>query len=272
MHRLPDWEILPYDQFSPHPDLVSERLATLYQFSQGAFDVGIVPVTTALQRLPPRAYLAARTFFLRQKDRLDLEALKAQLALAGYAAVQQVMAPGEFCVRGGLVDLFPTGSAVPYRLDLLGEEIETIRTFDVDTQRSIYPVTEVRLLPAREFPMDDEGRARFRANFRERFEGDPTQAPRLQGRLQRHRAGGRRVLPAPLLRRDGDALRLPAAGRHLRRCTGRARRRRGLLARPAKPLGAAARRQRPAAPAAGASSTFRPRSSSSPCRACRAST
>jgi transcription-repair coupling factor (superfamily II helicase) len=174
VHRLPDWEILPYDQFSPHPDLVSERLATLHQFSQGACDVGIVPVATALQRLPPRAWLAARTFFLRQKSRLDLEALKAQLALAGYAAVQQVMAPGEFCVRGGLVDLFPTGSAVPYRLDLLGEEIESIRTFDVDTQRSIYPVAGVRLLPAREFPLDEEGRARFRANFRERFEGDPT--------------------------------------------------------------------------------------------------
>ncbi|NJD89763.1 MAG: transcription-repair coupling factor [Betaproteobacteria bacterium] len=174
VHRLPDWEILPYDQFSPHPDLVSERLATLHQFSQGACDVGIVPVSTALQRLPPRGYLAARTFFLKQKTRLDLDALKAQLAVAGYAAVQQVMAPGEFCVRGGLVDLFPTGSSVPYRLDLLGDEIESIRTFDVDTQRSIYPVAEVRLLPAREFPLDEEGRARFRANFRERFEGDPT--------------------------------------------------------------------------------------------------
>ncbi|MBK6980476.1 MAG: transcription-repair coupling factor [Betaproteobacteria bacterium] len=174
VNRLPDWETLPYDQFSPHPDLVSERLATLHQFSQGACDVGLIPVATALQRLAPRSYLAARTFFLKQKSRLDLEALKAQLALAGYAAVQQVMAPGEFCVRGGLVDLFPTGSAVPYRIDLLGEEIESIRSFDVDTQRSIYPVTEVRLLPAREFPMDDEARARFRANFRERFEGDPT--------------------------------------------------------------------------------------------------
>ncbi len=174
VHRLPDWEILPYDQFSPHPDLVSERLATLHQFSQGACDVGIVPVSTALQRLAPRSYLAARTFFLKQKSRLDLDALRQQLAVAGYAAVQQVMAPGEFCVRGGLVDLFPTGSSVPYRLDLVGDEIESIRTFDVDTQRSIYPVAEVRLLPAREFPLDEEGRARFRANFRDRFEGDPT--------------------------------------------------------------------------------------------------
>ena len=176
VHRLPDWEILPYDQFSPHPDLVSERLATLWQFANGAFDVGLVPVTTALQRLPPRAYLAGRTFELRARAKLDLDALKAQLALAGYAHVQQVMSPGEFCVRGGLIDLYPTGSAVPYRLDLIGEEIETIRTFDVDSQRSIYPVSEVRMLPAREFPMDEEGRAHFRECFRERFEGDPTKS------------------------------------------------------------------------------------------------
>ncbi len=176
VHRLPDWEILPYEQFSPHPDLVSERLSTLWQFGSGAFDVGIVPVTTALQRLPPRAYLAGRTFELKAKTRLDLDALRAQLVLAGYAHVQQVMSPGEFCVRGGLVDLYPTGSAVPYRIDLLGDEIETIRTFDVDSQRSIYPVSEVRMLPAREFPLDEEGRARFRESFRERFEGDPTRS------------------------------------------------------------------------------------------------
>ena len=176
VHRLPDWETLPYDQFSPHPDLVSERLATLWQLAHGAFDAGIVPVATALQRLPPRAYLAGRTFELRAKRKLDLEALRAQLVLAGYSHVQQVMAPGEFCVRGGLIDLYPTGSSVPYRLDLLGDEIETIRTFDVDTQRSIYPVSEVRMLPAREFPLDEEGRAHFRESFRERFEGDPSKS------------------------------------------------------------------------------------------------
>lgn len=176
VHRLPDWEILPYDQFSPHPDLVSERLATLWQFANGAFDVGIVPVTTALQRLAPRPYLAARTFDLKQKERLDLQGLREQLVTAGYAHVQQVMSPGEFCVRGGLIDLFPTGSPVPYRIDLVGDEIETIRTFDVDTQRSIYPVPVVRLLPAREFPLDDAGRARFRDQFRERFERDPSRS------------------------------------------------------------------------------------------------
>ena len=176
VHRLPDWEILPYDQFSPHPDLVSERLSTLWQFANGDFDAGIVPVTTALQRLPPRAYLAGRTFQLEAKTRLDLDSLRAQLVMAGYHHVQQVMSPGEFCVRGGLIDLFPTGSAVPYRLDLMGDEIETIRTFDVDTQRSIYPVSEVRMLPAREFPLDEGGRAQFRESFRERFEGDPTRS------------------------------------------------------------------------------------------------
>ncbi len=176
VHRLPDWEILPYDQFSPHPDLISERLSTLWQFANRDFDVGIVPVTTALQRLPPRSYLAGRTFALKAKTRLDLEALRAQMVLAGYSHVQQVMSPGEFCVRGGLIDLFPTGSAVPYRLDLIGDEIETIRTFDVDSQRSIYPVSEVRMLPAREFPLDDDGRSHFRESFRERFEGDPTRS------------------------------------------------------------------------------------------------
>ena len=176
VHRLPDWEILPYDQMSPHPDLVSERLATLWQFANGAFDAGIVPITTALQRLPPRSYLAGRTFDLKAKTRLDLDAMKSQLVLAGYSHVQQVMTPGEFCVRGGLIDLFPTGSAVPYRIDLVGDEIETIRTFDVDSQRSIYPVTEVRMLPAREFPLDEEGRAHFRECFREKFEGDPTRS------------------------------------------------------------------------------------------------
>jgi transcription-repair coupling factor (superfamily II helicase) len=176
VNRLPDWETLPYDQFSPHPDLVSERLATLYQFSQGAFDIGIVPVTTAMTRLAPREYLAGRSFFLRTKAKFDLERMRADLVGAGYTNTSQVMAPGEYAVRGGLVDLFPMGSAVPYRIDLFGDEIEAIRTFDVDTQRSIYPVNEIRLLPAREFPLDKDGQHHFRENFRDRFEGDPTKS------------------------------------------------------------------------------------------------
>jgi transcription-repair coupling factor (superfamily II helicase) len=176
VHLLPDWETLPYDQFSPHPDLISERLTTLYHVSQGACDVIIVPLATALIRLSPKAYLSANTFMLKKGQRLDTEALRRQCAEAGYHHVTQVISHGEFSVRGGLVDLFPMGSALPYRLDLFGDEIETIRTFDVDTQRSLYPVPEIRLLPAREFPLDEKGINLFRSQFREAFEGDPQRA------------------------------------------------------------------------------------------------
>jgi transcription-repair coupling factor (superfamily II helicase) len=176
IHLLPDWETLPYDHFSPHQDLVSERLATLYQISHNACDVIIVPATTALCRLPPREFLAAHAFFLKQGTKLDLDALRQQLTQAGYTHVTQVLTPGEYSIRGGLVDLFPMGSAVPYRLDLFDQEIESIRTFDVDTQRSIYPVKDVRLLPAREFPLDEAGISRFRQSFREKFEGDPSKS------------------------------------------------------------------------------------------------
>jgi len=176
-HLLPDWETLPYDAFSPHQDLVSERLATLHEIRNGACDVLVVPATTALVRLAPPSFLAAYTFFFRQNEKLDEARLKAQLTLAGYSHVSQVMSPGEYSVRGGLIDLFPMGSALPYRLDLFGDEIETIRTFDADTQRSLYPVREVRLLPGREFPMDEAARTRFRSRWRERFEGDPSRSP-----------------------------------------------------------------------------------------------
>ena len=171
---LPDWETLPYDGFSPHHDLVSERLATLYRIHTGQFDVALVPASTALVRLCPPSYLAAYTFFLHQGTRLDLEALRGQLALAGYQHVTQVVAPGEFCLRGGIVDLFPMGSALPYRIDLDDELIDSIKCFDIDTQRTLYAMNEVRLLPAREFPLDEPGRAKFRSRFRELFEGDPS--------------------------------------------------------------------------------------------------
>ncbi|MDQ1816834.1 transcription-repair coupling factor [Massilia sp. CCM 9210] len=175
-HLLPDWETLPYDAFSPHQDLVSERLATLHEIQNGQCDVLIVPATTALVRLAPPSFLAAYTFFFKQGEKLDETRLKAQLTLAGYTHNSQVMSPGEYSVRGGLIDLFPMGSALPYRLDLFGDEIETIRTFDADTQRSLYPVREVRLLPGREFPMDEAARTTFRSRWRERFEGDPSRS------------------------------------------------------------------------------------------------
>jgi len=173
-HMLPDWETLPYDAFSPHQDLVSERLATLHEIQNKQCDVLIVPATTALVRMGPPSFLASYTFFFKQGERLDEGRLKSQLTLAGYSHVAQVMSPGEYSVRGGLIDLFPMGSVLPYRLDLFGDSIETIRTFDVDTQRSLYPVKEVRLLPGREFPMDENSRSTFRSRWREVFEGDPT--------------------------------------------------------------------------------------------------
>jgi transcription-repair coupling factor (superfamily II helicase) len=175
-HLLPDWETLPYDAFSPHQDLVSERLATLHEISSGQCDVMLVPATTALVRMAPPSFLAAYTFFFQQGESLDEARLKSQLTLAGYTHVTQVMSPGEYSVRGGLIDLFPMGSALPYRLDLFGDTIETIRTFDADTQRSLYPVKQVRLLPGREFPMDEAARTAFRSRWREHFEGDPSRA------------------------------------------------------------------------------------------------
>jgi transcription-repair coupling factor (superfamily II helicase) len=175
---FPDWETLPYDTFSPHQDLISERLATLWRILQskerGDVDVVLLPASTALVRLAPPSFLAGYTFHFTQKQRLDEAALKAQLTLAGYSHVSQVVSPGEYAVRGGLIDLFPMGSPVPYRVDLFGDEVDSIRTFDPDSQRSLYPVPEVRLLPGREFPMDEAARTQFRARWREKMEGDPT--------------------------------------------------------------------------------------------------
>ena len=123
-HLLPDWETLPYDAFSPHQDLVSERLATLYEVQNGHCDVLIVPATTALLRMAPPAFLAAYTFFFKKGEKLDEARLKGQLTLAGYAHVAQVMSPGEYSVRGGLIDIFAMGSALPYRLDLFGDPLQ----------------------------------------------------------------------------------------------------------------------------------------------------
>jgi len=176
VHLLPDWETLPYDHFSPHQDLISERLATLHHIRTQACDIVIVPITTALYPLPPVSYLAAYTFFLKKKEQLNLNQLREQMTLAGYTHVQQVLTPGEYCIRGGLIDLFPMGSVLPYRIDLFDDEIETIATFDVDTQRTLYPVPEIRLLPAREFPLDEKGQAHFRQRFRDRFDGDPSRS------------------------------------------------------------------------------------------------
>jgi transcription-repair coupling factor (superfamily II helicase) len=180
---FPDRETLPYDALSPHPDLVSERLEALYRlFARPGADPGeridvlVAGAVTALARLAPPPFIAGRTFLFRQGETIDAERLRQQMVVAGYQAVSQVVAPGEFAVRGGLIDLFPTGSSIPYRLDLADATIESIRTFDPDTQRGLYPVAAVRLLPGREFPFDEAARNAFRLRWREFFEGDPSRS------------------------------------------------------------------------------------------------
>ena len=173
---LPDWETLPYERFSPHQDLVSERLSALWQIKSCAADVLFVPVATAMQKLPPVPFLAGRTFWLKTGQTLDIGRLKTDLVDAGYNHVSHVVAAGEFAVRGGIVDLFPMGSEMPYRIDLFDDEIDSIKTFDTDTQRTISPVSEIRLLPAHEFPTDSEAQKIFRSRFREEVDGNPNDA------------------------------------------------------------------------------------------------
>lgn len=173
---LPDWETLPYERFSPHQDLVSERLSALWQIKSGAANVLFVPVATAMQKLPPVPFLTGRTFWLKTGQTLDIGRLKSDLVDAGYNHVSHVVAAGEFAVRGGIVDLFPMGSEMPYRIDLFDDEIDSIKTFDTETQRTISPVSEIRLLPAHEFPTDSEAQKIFRSRFREEVDGNPNDA------------------------------------------------------------------------------------------------
>lgn len=171
---LPDWETLAYEAFSPHQDLISERLLTLYEACNASLDVVVTAATTALYQIAPPAFLAANTFFFRKGQKISADSLKQQLRTAGYNAVSQVVSPGEVAWRGGLIDLFPTGSNLPYRIELMDDEVESLRLFNPDSQRTIHPVQEIRLLPGREFPSDEKSAQKFRARWREVFEGDPS--------------------------------------------------------------------------------------------------
>src|SRR5579864_7641740 len=179
--RLPDWEVLPYDLFSPLPDITSERLKTLYDLPAARRGCLIVTADTLMQRLPPRQYVQGRAFDLAKGQSLALEPFRQRLSEAGYASVSQVVSPGEFAVRGSLLDVFPMGSAAPLRIDLFDEEIEAIRRFDPDTQRSLDTLEEVRLLPAREVPLDSQAVRDFRRRYRTRFEGDPNRGVIYRG-------------------------------------------------------------------------------------------
>jgi len=171
--HFPDWETLPYDTFSPHQDIVSERLDTLRQLPDFKRGILMVPIATIMHRLAPRAFLEGNTILLNTGDQFDIEAWRIRLERAGYRYVSQVMEHGEFAVRGAIVDLFPMGSKHPYRIDLFDDEIDTLRTFDPETQRSIDTISSIQLLPAREFPVTEDSIQLFRQQFREKFTGDP---------------------------------------------------------------------------------------------------
>ncbi|MCW4453393.1 transcription-repair coupling factor [Flavobacterium sp. MXW15] len=169
---FPDWETLPYDQFSPHPDIVSQRLAALHRLPTLKRGIVVVPVQTLLQRLAPLKYIVGGSFDLRVGQRLDMDAEKRRLESAGYRNVPQVMDPGDFAVRGGLLDVYPMGAAAPLRIELLDEDIDSIREFDPESQRSLDRVEAVKMLPGREVPMDDASVERVLATLRERFDVD----------------------------------------------------------------------------------------------------
>src|SRR6266436_5445526 len=179
--RLPDWEVLPYDLFSPHPDITSERLKTLFELPRLRHGCLIVAADTLMQRLAPGSYVQGRAFELSKGQALAIEPFRQRLAEAGYASVSQVVSPGEFAVRGSLLDVFPMGSAAPLRIDLFDDEIEAIRRFDPETQRSLDALPGVQLLPAREVPLDAQAVKDFRRRYRTRFEGDPTRTSIYRG-------------------------------------------------------------------------------------------
>ena len=178
---FPDWETLPYDLVSPHQDLVSERLEILYKLtnpneSRSQIDVVLLTGTTAVQTIAPPTYLSGRVFFFKKGEEINAATLRERLVSAGYQNVSQVVAPGEFSVRGSLIDIFPMGAKTPFRLDLFDTEIDSIRSFDPDSQRSLETVDEIRVLPGREFPTDAQALVDFRAKWREFFTGDPSKA------------------------------------------------------------------------------------------------
>ena len=172
---FPDWETLPYDMFSPHQDIISQRLETLYHFSSQRQGLFIVPVNTLMQRLAPVDYLNKYLLMLNQGQTLDREQFRRNLEQAGYLHVSQVMSHSEFSIRGSVIDLYPMGSERPFRLDLFDDEIESIRYFDPESQRSSDAVSEIRLLPAREFPTDKDAITLFRQQFLDRFDSSQAQ-------------------------------------------------------------------------------------------------
>ncbi|WP_104201860.1 transcription-repair coupling factor [Billgrantia saliphila] len=174
---FPDWETLPYDSFSPHQDIVSERLRTLRRLQNGEHGIVLVSINTLMQRLPPVDYIAGRVMTLEVGQTLNREGFRESLSRAGYRAVETVYEPGEYALRGALIDLFPMGSDGPLRIDLFDDEIDSLRRFDPDTQRSQDKVERVELLPAHEYSLSRSAIACFREGFETLFDVDPRQCP-----------------------------------------------------------------------------------------------
>lgn len=177
---LPDWETLPYDGFSPHQDIISDRLNALFHLPQLDRGILVLSITSLMHRLPPHRYIIANSLDLKIGQKLEIRQFRKHLGLAGYQAVDAVIEHGEFAVRGSIIDIFPMGSPIPFRIDLFDNEIETLRTFDPETQRSEKQVQKINLLPAREYPLDESGIAAFRNRFHELFDVDPRQCPLYQ--------------------------------------------------------------------------------------------
>lgn len=166
---FPDWETLPYDNFSPHQDIISTRLSALFELQQGKKQIFLLPINTLMQKVCPPSYLSNNVLLIKKGDRFSIQHLRLQLENAGYRAVDQVLEYGEYVVRGAILDLYPMGADEPFRLDFFDDEIDSIRTFDVDNQRTKAEIAEINLLPAHEFPTDSNGIEHFRTKFRETF-------------------------------------------------------------------------------------------------------
>ncbi|KLD65278.1 transcription-repair coupling factor [Dyella japonica] len=188
--HFPDWETLPYDVFSPHPDIVSQRIATLYQLPTVQRGVLVVPIATLMQRIAPRSHITGAGLVVKKNQKLDLAAEQRRLEAAGYRNVPQVAEPGDFAVRGALIDIFPMGAAEPYRIELFDDEVESIRSFDPETQRSQQQVDHIELLPAREFPLTENAAKDFRTRLRERFPIDVRRCPLYQDMKEGVTPGG----------------------------------------------------------------------------------
>lgn len=178
--HLADWETLPYDSISPHQDIISERLSTLYRLPSAKQAILVVPITTLLQRLMPQSYLLGNSLMVKRGEQIDIERMRRNLEKAGYHCVDTVYEHGEFAVRGALLDIFPMGSKLPYRIDLFDDEIETLRTFDPETQLTIEQVESIELLPAKEYPLDKAGINLFKQQWHERFDVDHRSCPVFQ--------------------------------------------------------------------------------------------